>query len=54
MSNEVLAISIPQIDDDIEIFEDLKILLNRHKFVYLDMKPEYNSEAIIYRFQRKE
>ena len=54
MSNEVMAVSIPQVEDDIQIFEKIKVLLNTHQFVYLDMKPEYNSEAIVYRFQRKE
>lgn len=52
MSNEILAVSVPQVEDDIDIFEEIKTLLNTHNFVYLDMKPEYNSEAIIYRFQR--
>jgi len=54
MSNEILAVSMPQTEDDIDIFENIKALLNTHKFVYLDMKPEYNSESIIYRFQRLE
>ena len=52
MSNEILAVSVPQVEDDIDIFEKIKTLLITHNFVYLDMKPEYNSESIIYRFQR--
>jgi len=54
MSNEILAVSIPQVEDDIDIFELIKTLLVTRDFVYIDMTPEYNSEAIIYRFQRKE
>ena len=54
MSNEILGVSIPQVDDDIEIYEKIKTLLITHGFVYIDMKPEYNIEAINYRFQKKE
>ena len=54
MSNEILAVSIPQTDDDIDIFEEIKIVLITHGFVYIDMKPDYNSACIIYRFQRQD
>lgn len=54
MSNEILAVTMPQVEDDIEIFENIKALLNTHNFVYLDMQPEFNAESITYRFQRPE
>jgi hypothetical protein len=54
MSNEIIAISIPQFDEDIDIFEDIRILLLSKGFAYLDMGAEYNTESITYRFQRKE
>ena len=50
--NEMLTIEIPQMDDDIDIFEEIKALLIARKFVYIDMKPEFNRETISYRFQR--
>jgi len=53
MSNEIIAVSIPQIDDDIDIFEEIKILLKSWKFVYIDMRPEFNTECIVYRFQKQ-
>jgi len=52
MSNEILALTLPQIEDDIDIFESIKTLLKTHNFVYLDMAPEFNTESITYRFQR--
>ena len=52
MTNEILALTLPQIEDDIDIFESVKALLKTHKFVYLDMVPEFNMESITYRFQR--
>jgi len=54
MANEILALSIPQSDDDLDIFEDIKTLLITHGFVYIDMAPDYNTERITYRFQRDE
>jgi hypothetical protein len=53
MSNEMLSITLPQVDDDLDIFEELKILLMTRGFVYIDMAADYNSESIVYRFQRK-
>ena len=52
----ILSVSegIATINDDIDIFEDVKALLMTHKYVYLDMEPEYNKAAIVYRFQKKE
>ncbi len=52
MSNEILALTLPQVEDDIDIFESVKALLMTHKFVYLDMSPEFNTASITYRFQR--
>lgn len=54
MSNEVIAVSIPQMEDDIDIYEEIKVLLKSRKFVYIDMKPEFLTENIVYRFQRNE
>jgi hypothetical protein len=51
---KILAVSIPQTFDDIDIFEDIKALLLTHQFVYIDMAADYNIESIIYRFQRNE
>lgn len=50
--NEILAISMPQTEDDIDIFEDVKALLLTRGFVYIDMTPDYRADRIIYRFQR--
>jgi hypothetical protein len=53
MANEIIAISIPQIPDDIEIFEFIKALLITHQFVYIDMAVEPDTNCIRYRFQRQ-
>ncbi len=53
MSNEILSVVIPQVADDLDIIEELKILLMTRGFVYIDMAADYNSEAIVYRFQRE-
>lgn len=50
---EILALSMPQTDDDIDIFEDIRALLLARGFVYIDMAPDYNADRIIYRFQRE-
>ena len=52
MSDEIIAISIPQMDDDLDIFEDVRIMMQTKGFAYLDMQPEFNTESITYRFQR--
>lgn len=54
MSNEILTVKMPQVADDLDIFEELKMVLFTRGFVYIDMAPDYNSESIIYRFQRDE
>lgn len=54
MSNEIIAVSIPQMDDDIDIFEDLKAIMMTRGFNFVDMCPEFNTECITYRFQRKD
>ena len=48
----MLSITLPQVDDDLDIIEELKILLITRGFVYIDMAADFNSEAIVYRFQR--
>ena len=53
MSNEILSITLPQVEDDLDIIEEMKILLMTRGFVYIDMEADFNAEAIIYRFQRK-
>ena len=52
--DEIIAISIPQMDDDIDIFEDVRVIMAAKGFTYVDMKPEFNTESITYRFQRNE
>jgi len=54
MSNEILSISVPQISEDIDIFEDIRITLKKYNFSYLDMEIEYTTSSIVYRFQRIE
>jgi hypothetical protein len=54
MSNEIISVSIPQFDDDIDVFEDLRVILATKGFNYLDMAPEYNTESIVYRFQKSD
>ena len=54
MSNEILTVAMPQVSDDLDIFEELKIVLFTRGFVYIDMAADYNSASIIYRFQRKD
>lgn len=49
---EILAVSMPQTEDDIDIFEDIRALLLTRHFVYIDMAPDYDAARIIYRFQR--
>jgi len=51
--NEILAVSLPQTHDDLDIYEDVRLVLITYGFTFLDMKPEYNTESIIYRFQRQ-
>lgn len=50
---EILAVSLPQSEDDLDIFEDIKALLLTRGFVYIDMRPDYDASRIIYRFQRE-
>ena len=54
MSNEIIAISVPQVEDDIDIFEEVRTLLATRGFVFIDMRPEFEMESILYRFQRKD
>jgi len=54
MSNEILSINVPQISEDIDIFEDIRITLKKYNFSYLDMEIEYTTSSIVYRFQRIE
>ena len=54
MSNEILSISVPQMSEDIDIFEDIRIILKKYDFSYLDMEVEYTASSIVYRFQRIE
>jgi len=51
--NEIIAISIPQMEDDLDIFEDVRIMMQSRGFIYIDMKPEFNETSITYRFQRE-
>lgn len=50
---EILAVSLPQTEDDLDIFEDIRTLLLTRGFVYIDMAPDYDASRIIYRFQRE-
>ncbi len=54
MPNEIIAVSIPQFDEDINVYEAIQKTLKSCGFHYIDMQPEYNTESIIYRFQKEE
>ena len=58
MAKEIISINIPQLDDDIDIFEDLKAILMTRSFFYIDMQPgsrqNYSGESITYRFQHED
>jgi hypothetical protein len=54
MSNEIISVSVPQMDDDLDILEDLKLVLKSRGFYEVDVTVEYETDAIRYRFQRLE
>jgi len=51
--NEIISISMPQVEDDIDVYEALRTLLATFDYEELDMSVEYETDSIRYRFQRK-
>lgn len=54
MGNEIISMSIPQMDNDIDIQEAIKVILVTFGFEELDISVEYETDSIRYRFQHKD
>lgn len=52
--NEIISVSIPQCDFDLDWYEAIKTLLIAHGFKELDMSIEQETNNIRYRFQNND
>lgn len=48
----IIAVSLPQDTDDLEVLESIKASLAHFGYDLLDLNIEYETDCILYRFQR--
>jgi len=51
MANEIISVSIPQCEKDLDWYEAIRVLLIAHGFEEIDMSIEQETNNIRYRFQ---
>ena len=54
MDNLFITVSIPQHENDIDIYETVRLALASHGFQELDISIEYETNSIRYRFSNGE
>ncbi len=52
MANEIVSVSIPQMDDDIDIIMDIEAVLRVRGFHVIDPEINRATNEIVYRFQK--
>ena len=51
--NPIISFSIPQTPDDLDLYEEIRLVLMARGFLELDTSIEYETNSIRYRFQRR-
>jgi hypothetical protein len=53
VDNPIISVSIPQTPDDLDLYEEIRLVLMARGFLELDTSIEYETNSIRYRFQRR-
>ena len=50
--NDIISLAVPQMYDDLDILEEVRVVLKSRGFEEVDTTIEYETNCIRYRFQR--